>query len=107
MKIEHTHCCYCRRKFNDDIEQLTKTKDHFIPTSRSGNNNENVLECCYECNQWKADRMPEYWLNRVEYFQNRKTKHGTYTLIDYKQIIGSIRHWKKFFKGKSISEYKY
>jgi hypothetical protein len=107
MHIKHTRCCYCRRAFNEDDENLKRTKDHFIPSSRMGNNGENVLQCCQECNRWKGDKMPDFWLKRVVYFENRKTKFGSYTGFDYRQIIGSIKHWMRFFKGKNIGEYKF
>ncbi len=105
--IQHSRCCYCRRHFDQQIKPLNKTKDHFIPVSRTGKGDENILECCHECNQWKADKMPDFWLNRVLYVLNKRTLLGTYTLSDYRQIIGSIKHWVKFFKGKKISDYKY
>jgi hypothetical protein len=107
MNIKHTKCCYCRRTFNDEEENLKRTKDHFIPTSRTGTGSENVLECCQECNLWKADKMPDFWLNRVLYLEDKRSLYGSYTLFDYRQIIGSIKHWMKFFKGKKISAYKY
>jgi len=105
--INHTHCCYCRRKFDDTNYNLKKTKEHFIPTSKGGLNKENIIQCCSECNAWKADKLPEFWLNQVERHCNKQNKKGTYTITDYRQIIGSIRHWIKFFKGKVISTYKH
>jgi len=84
-----------------------KSKDHFIPISKTGTGGENILQCCFECNTWKSDRMPEYWLDHVEYCKNRRKKIGTYSITDYSQIIGSLRHWIKFFAGKQISDYKY
>lgn len=106
-KIVHTKCCYCRRAFSEENALLKRTRDHFIPKSRTGINSENVLECCHECNQWKADKMPDFWLNKVLYLEKRRSLYGSYTLFDYRQIIGSIRYWQKYFKGKKISAYKY
>lgn len=105
--MAHSRCCYCRRKFIDEDKLLRKTKDHFIPSSRGGVGDDNILECCQECNSWKSDRMPDFWLRQVEYFEKRKTKHGSYTMFDYRQIIGSVRHFEKHLKGKIISEYRY
>jgi len=105
MRIDHTHCCYCRRKFGR--EKLAKTKEHFIPVSREGLGGENILQCCKECNEWKADKMPDVWLNRVQYYSDKRSLFGTYTLQDYRQIIGSVRHWTRQMKGKKISAYKY
>lgn len=107
MEIRHTKCCYCRRCFNDENENLKRTKDHFIPISRSGKGGINILYCCQECNRWKGDKNTDFWLNRVMYLQDKRSIYGSYTISDYRQIIGSIRHWTKFFKGKKISDYKY
>jgi 5-methylcytosine-specific restriction endonuclease McrA len=48
-------CQYCREVFV--ARQLTL--DHVIPRSRSGGNTwENLVACCYRCNNLKADRTP-------------------------------------------------
>ncbi len=104
--IHHTHCCYCRRKFSDKVPYLKRTKDHFIAKSRTGYNSENILQCCLECNQFKAEKMPEVWMRQVEELHGRKHLVGNYVKVDYAQIIGSIRHWLKFFKTKTICDYK-
>lgn len=105
--IQHTHCCYCRRQFSEEIEYLKRTRDHYIPKSRMGLNNcNNLLQCCHECNTWKKDKMPEHWLREVERLSKKKRKIGNYTLRDYAQIIGSIKHWMREMKGKKISHYK-
>ena len=78
-----------------------------MPVSRGGNNGENILYSCQECNRWKADKMPEAWLNRVQRLEKKRTLFGTYTLFDYRQIIGSIKHWSRHFKGRKIGDYKY
>jgi hypothetical protein len=103
----HTHCCYCRRKFSDLIPCLKRTKDHFYPSSRLGfDTAENKLQCCLECNQWKADKLPEDWLREVSNYFSRKKKRGNYEVKDFAQIIGSLRHWIMEMKGKKISPYK-
>lgn len=107
MNSINSRCCYCRRHFDENSNSLKKTKDHFIPVSRGGGFSENILDCCKECNQWKSDRMPLIWLNRVEYFSKKRTLYGSYTLFDYRQIIGSIRHWIKKLKGKNLGQYKF
>lgn len=51
----HT-CQYCGKEF--DSSELTL--DHVYPKSRGGDNSwENLITCCKECNQTKADRTPE------------------------------------------------
>ncbi|WP_018629200.1 HNH endonuclease [Niabella aurantiaca] len=101
--ILHSHCCYCRRRFSD---ANPRTRDHFIPKSRTGNDTDNILQCCHECNQWKADKQPDIWLTEVQRLLKHRTRVKNYQIIDYKQIIGSINHWMKFFKGKQICKYK-
>jgi HNH endonuclease len=103
----HTHCCYCRRKFSDTVELLKKTIDHFWPSSRTGHNvPENKLQCCLECNRWKADKMPGDWLKVAQWFFDRRVKFGTYTRTDFAQIIGSLKHFLKSKKDQNISDYK-
>ena len=106
-KVNHTHCCYCRRRFSEIIKHLTRTMDHFFPTSRLGHNKRvNKLQCCHECNQWKADKLPSIWLHEVQVsFDKRKVK-GHYQLRDYAQIIGSLKHWIATLKDEIIGEYK-
>jgi hypothetical protein len=107
MDIIHTHCCYCRRKFSDTVKMLQRTIDHFYPTSRSGNNNkENKLQCCYECNQWKAARLPNDFLKTVIKHFEIKRRRGTYIFRDFAQIIGSLKYFIKIMKDKNISDYK-
>ena len=102
-----THCCYCRRQFSKTIPALKKTDDHFYPVSRGGLNVENnVLPCCFECNQWKRDRMPADFLKIIERAYNKNGRIGTYTKRDLAQIIGSLRHFITFKKGQIISIYK-
>ena len=49
-------CQYCHRTLT--AKQLTL--DHVIPRSRGGANSwENMVACCYVCNNRKADRTPQ------------------------------------------------
>lgn len=58
-------CRYCRRNFLENF--IDKTKDHIIPVSKGGLNiKENKVPCCYDCNQWKKDKMPEDWLKELQ-----------------------------------------
>lgn len=50
-------CSYCKREMIAWTD-LHPTKDHVIPASRGGT--ETVM-CCYQCNQMKADAMPDEW----------------------------------------------
>lgn len=49
-------CQYCGKKISrDDF-----TKDHVLPQSRGGmTTSGNLVCCCFECNQKKANRTPE------------------------------------------------
>jgi 5-methylcytosine-specific restriction endonuclease McrA len=48
-------CQYCRQPF----EPKKLTLDHVIPRSRGGGSTwENLVACCYACNNRKADRTP-------------------------------------------------
>jgi 5-methylcytosine-specific restriction endonuclease McrA len=49
-------CQYC----NGAFETKKLTLDHVIPRSRSGGSTwENLVACCYTCNNRKADRTPQ------------------------------------------------
>ncbi len=49
-------CQYCRGVF----ETRKLTLDHINPRSRGGGNTwENLVACCYPCNNRKADRTPQ------------------------------------------------
>ena len=48
-------CQYCQRPF----ETKKLTLDHVVPRSRGGGSTwENLVACCYPCNNRKADRTP-------------------------------------------------
>lgn len=49
-------CGYCDRP----LTALTMTRDHFVPDCRGGLNRlDNLVACCNDCNQAKADKWPE------------------------------------------------
>lgn len=46
-------CAYCR-------VGVAETVDHIVPVSRGGSNAwSNLVGCCRECNELKADRTPK------------------------------------------------
>jgi 5-methylcytosine-specific restriction endonuclease McrA len=54
LRDRHT-CQYCRQAF----ETKELTLDHVLPRSRGGGSTwENLVACCYPCNNRKADRTP-------------------------------------------------
>jgi 5-methylcytosine-specific restriction endonuclease McrA len=102
-----THCCYCRRPFSRSVAELSKTDDHFYPTSRGGLNSvDNRIACCFECNQWKGDRLPADFLKIVERAFKKNWKQGTYCKRDLAQVIGSLKHYIDIKKVQHISNYK-
>ena len=55
MKRDGFTCQYCGADRNLTI-------DHVIPQSRGGKDTwENLVACCYSCNNTKDDRTPEEW----------------------------------------------
>lgn len=55
MRDRYT-CQYClERKSRNDL-----TFDHVVPRTRGGRTSwQNIVACCFDCNQRKADRTPE------------------------------------------------
>lgn len=61
-------CPYCKRIMNWDSPTLQPSRDHKIPVSRGGKNGDNVIWCCFQCNQAKGnmtDREYLDWLDTV------------------------------------------
>ena len=57
-------CWYCERVWDF---YTRKTKDHLIPKSRGGNNeNINLRACCTECNTFKGRSTPEGFVELIE-----------------------------------------
>lgn len=57
-------CTYCKRHA---AKGGGATIDHVIPMSKGGSTHKhNTLIACYECNQFKADKMPWVWLHEIE-----------------------------------------
>jgi hypothetical protein len=78
-------CAYCGNVFT----KKELTRDHIIPVSKGGKDVwENVVTCCYGCNQWKGDKsleeadlkllyvpyVPSYHEHLI--LQNRKILHS-------------------------------
>lgn len=97
-------CYYCRRQFNDKIK---KTKDHIIASSRGGLNvSDNFADCCDNCNQWKADKPLEKWLDQVLGYLRRK-RHPVYTVSELGQIVGNIKKLiSQLHNNRTVSIYK-
>ena len=83
-------CQYCGRKF--PASELTL--DHVFPKSRLGPDIwENIVTCCKECNQYKADRTPKEagmkLLRRPfrpeTYFEYEMKKYSDYEQLYWRQ----------------------
>lgn len=89
VRDEYT-CQYCGKKF--PASELTL--DHVYPKSRFGPDIwENIVTCCKECNQYKADKTPKEagmkLLRRPfrpkEYFEYEMKKYSYYEQLYWKQ----------------------
>lgn len=97
-------CYYCRRKFSPVIK---KTKDHLVAKDLGGFDiEENYVDCCFDCNQWKGNKTLEQWLAIVQKWLV-KGNNAVYTNIELGQMVGSIKKLIKEIKDKKdISTYK-
>jgi len=84
-------CQYCGQHFKHNI----LTIDHIIPKSRGGTNKwDNVVTCCYSCNERKADKSLRQSGMRL---LKVPTEPKWYGLIGKTISLGSIRpSWGKF-----------
>jgi len=100
-------CRYCHRSF--EVHDLEKTKDHIIPVSRGGlDRKENRVPACYNCNQWKADKMPEDWLKEVKTWAKRQVDNPQYTIAQIGLMVSNIKAVIKYAKEneKKVSMYR-
>jgi 5-methylcytosine-specific restriction endonuclease McrA len=84
-------CQFCGRIFSaSDL-----TLDHVVPRSRGGHSSwENLVACCYECNNRKGDRTPE------EAGLHLARRPRPFTLHTSRQLMRLIGHkdekWRKY-----------
>ena len=65
-KYQHT-CQYCANETGDHRLE----KEHMVPKSRGGSDSlKNLILACHTCNQKKADRTPEEWLDALKAKKN-------------------------------------
>lgn len=84
-------CQFCGRTFS--TSELTL--DHVMPRSRGGRSSwENLVACCYECNNRKGDRTPE------EAGLQLARRPRPFTLHTSRQLMRLIGHkdekWRKY-----------
>ncbi|MGH9774902.1 MAG: HNH endonuclease [Candidatus Acidiferrales bacterium] len=84
-------CQFCRTQ----LPASELTLDHVVPRSRGGHSTwENLVACCYECNNHKGDRTPEEAGLRLA------RRPRPFTLHTSRQLMRLIGHkdekWRKY-----------
>jgi 5-methylcytosine-specific restriction endonuclease McrA len=84
-------CQFCGRVFSSS----ELTLDHVVPRSRGGRSSwENLVACCYHCNNSKGDRTPE------EAGLKLARRPRPFTLHTSRQLMRLIGHrderWRKY-----------
>lgn len=86
-------CQYCGRKFS--ASELTL--DHVYPKSRFGPDIwENIVACCKECNQYKADRTPKECGMKLK---RRPYRPDKYMDFEFKKHKYDSIFWKKYLSA--------
>ena len=87
-------CQYCGKKFQP--EDLTL--DHVFPKSRLGPDIwENIVACCKECNQKKADRTPKEARMKLLRRPYRPKDYLKFELKKYPEDV--TKNWQEFFEA--------
>ncbi len=87
-------CQYCGKKF--PAEELTL--DHVFPKSRLGPDIwENIVACCKECNQKKADRTPKEARMKLLRRPYRPTDYLRFELKKYPEHV--VKNWLDYFEA--------
>lgn len=87
-------CQYCGKKF--PAEELTL--DHVYPKSRFGPDIwENIVACCKECNQKKADRTPKEARMKLLRRPYRPKDYLMFEMQKYPQSL--IKYWMEYFEA--------
>ncbi len=85
-------CQYCGKKFK--AEELTL--DHVFPKSRLGPDIwENIVACCKDCNQKKADRTPKEARMHLLRRPYRPKDYLKFELLKYP--VSVVKYWWEFF----------
>ena len=86
-------CQYCGRKF--PASELTL--DHVYPKSRFGPDIwENIVACCKECNQYKADRTPKECGMKLK---RRPYRPEKYMDFEFKKYKYESVYWRKYLSA--------
>lgn len=87
-----SHCAYCGRKLYTVKKSGDRpTVDHFYPLSSGNNLNRfwNRFTACFRCNQIKANKMPEQFVNYCRKQLTKQGHPGTY-IKDLNDIIANV-----------------
>lgn len=100
FKRDNYTCQYCGKK----LPSSELTLDHVYPKSRLGPDTwENIVTCCKECNQYKANRTPKEagmkLLRRAERPKDSKVFELTQSGNE------NIVYWKKYYTRLHIVEH--
>lgn len=101
-------CWYCKGNYEVD-KRLDKTKDHVVPLSKGGLDvKENRVSCCYDCNQWKADKMPDAWLKEINGRIRNNRIPEKYDISKLHVMVNSIKKAMIFAKenNQKVSRYQ-
>ena len=83
-------CQYCGRKFS--AKELTL--DHVYPKSRLGPDIwENIVTCCKDCNQYKADKTPKEAGMKL---MKRPSRPKDYIKFEMQKYSDNSRYWEQW-----------
>jgi len=86
-------CQYCGKKFS--ASELTL--DHVYPKSRFGPDIwENIVTCCKECNQYKANRTPKECGMKL---LRRPYRPNNYMEFEFQKHKSESEYWQKFLSA--------
>ncbi len=92
FKRDEYTCQYCGKKLSG--KELTL--DHVYPKSRLGPDTwENIVACCQECNQYKANRTPKEAGMKLLRRPSRPNDGKLFELT--KSSNKNIEHWLKYY----------
>ena len=87
-------CQYCGKK----LPPSELTLDHVYPKSRFGPDIwENIVACCKECNQKKADRTPKEARMKLLRRPYRPKDYLMFEMQKYPQSL--IKYWMEYFEA--------
>ncbi len=87
-------CQYCGNKFHPD----ELTLDHVYPKSRLGPDIwENIVACCKNCNQKKADRTPKEARMKLLRRPYRPKDYLKFEMKKYPESL--IKYWQEYFEA--------